>query len=85
MKKYFSVLAAMALCSGSMLVSCTDDIQIGSLDESQYENVKELKGACYCDKPFVGKFLIEFTNDFVRIGNRDLHNLSNFLCTNKFF
>ena len=45
MKKYFSVLAAMALCSGSMLVSCTDDIQIGSLDESQYENVKELKGA----------------------------------------
>lgn len=45
MKKYLNILAVSALCSGAMFVSCTDDIQIGSLDESKYENIKELKGA----------------------------------------
>ena len=45
MKKYIDILAVAALCSGAMLASCTDDIRIGELDESQYENVKELKGA----------------------------------------
>lgn len=45
MKRYFNMLAVSVLCSGVMLSSCTDDIQIGTLDESQYDNVKELKGA----------------------------------------
>ncbi len=45
MKRYIDILAIAALCSGSMLASCTDDIRIGELDESQYENIKELKGA----------------------------------------
>ena len=39
------MLAVSVLCSGVMLSSCTDDIQNGTLDESQYDNVKELKGA----------------------------------------
>lgn len=44
MKKYLNILAVSAICSGAMLASCTDDIQIGSLDESRYDNIKELKG-----------------------------------------
>lgn len=44
MKGYLNMLAVSAICSGAILVSCTDEIQIGSLDESRYENIKELKG-----------------------------------------
>ena len=44
MKQYLNILALAALCSGSVLTSCADDIQIGTLDESLYENVDNLKG-----------------------------------------
>ena len=44
MKRYLNILALAALCSGSVLTSCADDIQIGTLDESLYENVDNLKG-----------------------------------------
>ena len=44
MKQYLNILALAALCSGSVLTSCADDIQIGTLNESLYENVDNLKG-----------------------------------------
>lgn len=43
-KSYLNILAVSVLYSAATLVSCTDDIQIGTLDESQYENVDNLKG-----------------------------------------
>ena len=43
-KSYLNILAVSVLCCASTLVSCTDDIQIGTLDEAQYENVDNLKG-----------------------------------------
>lgn len=43
-KSYLNILAVSVLCSSAALVSCTDDIQIGTLDESQYENIDNLKG-----------------------------------------
>ena len=41
---YLNILAVSAICSLVTLASCTDDIQIGTFDESQYENLNKLKG-----------------------------------------
>ena len=43
-KIYLNILAVSALCSLVALASCTDDIRIGTFDESHYENLNKLNG-----------------------------------------
>ena len=46
MKKIFSVIIkASVLCSAGAFLSCSDEIKIGTLDESLYESVTQLNGS----------------------------------------
>ncbi len=45
MKKMIkNILCVLSLFTAAMFASCTDDIKIGALDESRFDNLKELKG-----------------------------------------
>ena len=46
MKKIFNVIIkASVLCSAGAFLSCSDEIKIGTLDESLYESVTQLNGS----------------------------------------